>query len=86
VRKEPRLSGGAERVSTAAVPIADDERVFAQRVLAAAGYRGLLYARVDTIRDGDTLRLMELELVEPSLFLAQCPAALARLVRAIMSE
>jgi hypothetical protein len=29
---------------------------------------------------------MELELVEPSLFLVQCPAALERLVRAIMSE
>jgi hypothetical protein len=86
IRKEPRFAGGAEHVSGEAVPIADDERAFAARVLEASGADDLLYARVDTIRDGETLRLMELELVEPSLFFAQSPDALARFVRAILTQ
>ena len=44
----------------------------------------MLYARVDLARDDDgTLRLMELEVIEPSLFLRQSPLALDRLVEAI---
>ena len=47
-------------------------------------WRDILYARVDLIRDDEGAPLLaELELVEPSLFLAQSPAALDRLVRAI---
>jgi glutathione synthase/RimK-type ligase-like ATP-grasp enzyme len=86
IRKEPRFAGGDEHVSGEAVPITDDERAFAARVLDASGAPDLLYARVDTIRDGETLRLMELELVEPSLFFAQSPEALARFVRAILTQ
>jgi glutathione synthase/RimK-type ligase-like ATP-grasp enzyme len=82
VRKSPRFIGGAESVSEA-VPIADDERALAERVL--AGYDGLLYARVDVVRGSDGApRLMELELVEPSLFLLQSEIALDRLVSAIV--
>lgn len=57
-------------------------------MLEASGVRGdLLYARVDVIRDGDGgLRLMELELIEPSLFLAQHPPALERLADAIVAR
>ncbi len=44
----------------------------------------LLYARVDAARDeAGRPMLMELEVVEPSLFLAQSPAALARLATAV---
>jgi hypothetical protein len=44
----------------------------------------MLYARVDVARDGEgELRVMELELIEPSLFLAQHPPALHRLVAAL---
>jgi hypothetical protein len=44
----------------------------------------LLYARIDVARDDHGApRLMELELVEPSLFFAQGPAALARYVSAV---
>lgn len=81
VRKSPRFAGGSE--STSQAPVTHRERAFAEAVLAASGFSDLLYARVDTIRDGEALRLMELELVEPSLFLGHSAAALARLVRAI---
>ncbi|MBI5595970.1 MAG: hypothetical protein HY928_07765 [Elusimicrobia bacterium] len=84
VRKQPRLAGGDESVSQALSPEAD-ERAFAERVLAPRR-EGLLYARVDVARAEDGgLMLMELELVEPSLFLAQSPPALERFARAIAS-
>jgi hypothetical protein len=39
------------------------------------------------VRDADgVLRIMELELIEPSLFFQQSPAALARFVAAIRSR
>lgn len=51
---------------------------------AGSPWRDILYARVDLIRGDDGAPLLaELELVEPSLFLGQSPAALDRLVRAI---
>jgi hypothetical protein len=82
VRKAPRFSGDAESVS-AAVPIAADEAELARRALAAAP-GPLLYARVDVARDDrDRPVVMELELMEPSLFFDQCPAALERYVRAV---
>lgn len=79
VRKSPRFSDGDEHVSDA-IPIADDERALAERVLETLP-SNLLYARVDLARDdaGRPL-LMELELIEPSLFLLQSPPALDRLV------
>jgi hypothetical protein len=79
VRKTPRFGGEDEQVSMA-LPIAADERHAAEAVLAP--WTGeLLYARVDLARDVDgTLMVMELELIEPSLFLAQHPPALERLV------
>jgi hypothetical protein len=47
-----------------------EESVFAQRALAAAG-RDLLYARVDVVSlPNGGLALMELEAIEPYLFLA----------------
>lgn len=77
VRKTPRFSGDDERVSEA-VTIEDDERTLGELALAPFASE-LLYARVDVARDAlGTPRIMELELVEPSLFLAQHPPALAR--------
>jgi O-ureido-D-serine cyclo-ligase len=44
----------------------------------------LLYARVDLVRDSTGQpRLMELELIEPSLFFDQQPGSAARLAQAI---
>jgi hypothetical protein len=85
VRKSPRFLGDAEVVS-AAVPIADDEADLARRAVAAAP-GPLLYARVDLARDArGAPRVMELELVEPSLFFPQAPAALDRYVAAVLRQ
>jgi glutathione synthase/RimK-type ligase-like ATP-grasp enzyme len=69
------------------VPIAPDEAQAAENVLRLAGHPPLLYARVDLARDmsGQPL-LMELELVEPTLFLKDHPAACARLADAIVAR
>ena len=83
VRKSPRFMGDAEVVSEA-VPIEPDEAALARRALAAAP-GPLLYGRVDLARGDDgTPRLMELELIEPSLFFRQSPAALDRLVSSVL--
>jgi glutathione synthase/RimK-type ligase-like ATP-grasp enzyme len=82
VRKSPRFADGEECVS-AELPIEKDERALADQVLALVP-QGLLYARVDVARGADGKpQLMELELVEPSLFLRQSPKAQARLADAL---
>ena len=93
VRKSPRFAGQAQRISAAAVDIAADEARLAEAALAWVASQvhlaspapaPLLYARVDLARDAQGQPcLMELELVEPSLFLDRSPAALARLAAAI---
>lgn len=82
VRKSPRFAGGVEQVSDA-LPISSAERAVGDAALAGLG-DGLLYARVDVApgMDGAPV-VMELELVEPSLFLLQSPTALARLVAGV---
>jgi glutathione synthase/RimK-type ligase-like ATP-grasp enzyme len=83
VRKSARFLGDQENVSRQPMPIADDERALAERVLAVAP-GPLLYARVDLVRDpAGRPQLMELELIEPSLFFDQKPGSAARLARAI---
>ena len=63
-----------------------DELSLAQNVLEVAGYH-TLYARVDLVRDdfGEP-RLIELELVEPSLFLDLYPPAAEKLADAIAAR
>ncbi|MDC0723752.1 ATP-grasp domain-containing protein [Nannocystis bainbridge] len=85
IRKTARFAGDHERVSEA-LPIADDERQLAEAALAPLADQ-LLYARVDVVRDdAGAPRVMELELIEPSLYLAEHPPALARLVAAIVAR
>jgi glutathione synthase/RimK-type ligase-like ATP-grasp enzyme len=82
IRKTPRFSGQEENVSTA-LPIAADEHALATAVLARHEHE-LLYARVDLARDERGMPMvMEVELIEPSLFLRQSPAAVTRLVDAL---
>jgi hypothetical protein len=88
VRKSPRFFGDPERVSQA-VPIAPDEAELAHAAIAAvAGEHGaLLYGRVDLVRDEAAMpRVMEVELIEPSLFFLKSPPALERYVRAVLRE
>ena len=83
VRKSVRFAGDLQRISEA-VPIAPDEAALAESILAAVVRQPLLYARVDLARDERGRPcVMELELIEPSLFLDRSPAALARLAAAI---
>lgn len=82
VRKTPRFSGHSEDVSHA-MPISPAERAVGEQALAPLA-KELLYARVDVAPglDGKP-QVMELELVEPSLFLVQHPPALERLARTV---
>jgi len=82
VRKTPRFAADSEHVSEA-LPITAAERAVGEAALSPVKDR-LLYARVDVAPGptGDPL-VMELELVEPSLFLLQSPPALERLVAGI---
>ncbi len=86
VRKSPRFDEDDETVS-AALPIAPEEAALAaaalDRVTAVAG-EPPMYARVDVAPGpaGDPV-VMELELIEPSLFFPQSAEALRRFVAAI---
>jgi glutathione synthase/RimK-type ligase-like ATP-grasp enzyme len=81
IRKSRRLHGDDESVAHAAID--PRERELALRAVAAAG-PDVLYARVDMVPgpDGEP-RIMELELIEPSLFLDHSPPALDRYAGAI---
>lgn len=79
IRKSPRFSGDVESI-TGPYPISDDERAVAEAALAPYRDR-ILYGRVDMARGDDGRPMvMELELVEPSLFFAKYPPALDRYV------
>ena len=83
IRKSPRFSGDAESV-TGPFPIADDERAVAEAAIAPYRDR-ILYGRVDMARDDDGRPMvMELELVEPSLFFVKHPAALDRYIAGLV--
>jgi hypothetical protein len=87
VRKNPITRGGRWAGVPEGTPVvaAPDELAAAERVLAAAALGPLLYARVDLVRDGGgEPRLLELELAEPTLFLADSPSGLARLADAVV--
>ena len=58
----------------------------ATTVLGEDIFRGLLYARVDLVWSDDGWAVMELELVEPSLYLSYDDEAPGRLARAIHSR
>lgn len=73
--------------SDAAHEASAEERDLARRAVAASGFEDLLYARVDYLRDdsGDP-RLVELELVEPSLFFRHDATAARRFAEAVRSR
>jgi hypothetical protein len=68
------------------VPIAPLERTLAEAALAPYVDR-ILYGRVDLARDDSGQPMvMELELVEPSLFFSRHPPALDRYIRALVRK
>ena len=96
VRKGPMLTG--KPADPSGLFVTEDitprepspqELAAAEKVLAAVpgGADGLLYARVDLIPGADgTPTLLELELTEPSLFLAHAPGAAERFADAIVER
>ena len=91
IRKGPLLQAGAGATTElfaaetiSARQAASDELALARQALAAVPFGLPLYARVDLIRDGQGQpRLLELELIEPSLFFAHAPHAAARFAECI---
>lgn len=88
IRKSPRFAGQSESVTESACPIQPDELRLARAVFASRQH--LLYGRLDVVRLSSDplspLAIMELELIEPSLFLKQSPEALEKFVKAIQSR
>lgn len=65
---------------------AADELAAAERILGAAPFGTLLYARVDLLRDAHQApRLLELELTEPSFFLSHAPGSAERFAAALLA-
>ena len=95
IRKGPLLKRGegsttglyAEEIIEPRTP-SPDELDVAQRALTAIAFdKPLLYARVDLVRGDDgTPRLLELELVEPSVFAAHGDGVAERFSRVIMQR
>jgi len=65
-------------------PLAEDV-VQAEAILASLPFE-LLYARLDLVRIGDRLCVMELELIEPILYFSRAPTGVGRLVDASLAR
>ncbi len=84
VRKGPFSAGAAGGESAEQDHTPDEaERAFAAHALKAAGVP-TTYARVDIVPSATGLLLMELELIEPTLFFGRCPAAAEMFADAVL--
>lgn len=79
-RVQSQFGGREESVAPPAAALA-----CAEATLAACAETPL-YARVDMVRDGDRFVLMELELIEPSLFLDHAPDGGAMFAAAVLAR
>ena len=85
VRKAARFAGDAERVDPAS-DVSAEERALAHAALTAVSPTPF-YARVDLIEDErGAPRVMELELIEPSLYFAHGPRGLERFVEGALAR
>lgn len=85
IRKTPRFAGDAEKID-GPYPITDDERAVAHAVLAPIADR-ILYGRVDLARDDAGAPLvMEVELIEPSLYFAKQPGSVERYIAGLKNR
>jgi len=93
IRKGPLLPAGAPSTPDLFAPeqispreAGADELAVAQRALEALPGGTPLYARIDLIRDdAGAARLLELELIEPSLFFAEAAGSAQRLAAATLA-
>lgn len=76
-RVQSEFGGSVELVNPS-----QEERDVAARALAAAP-QPALYGRVDLVRYADQACVIELELIEPELFLPSCPGAATHLAEAL---
>lgn len=84
IRKFPRFAGDDERVE-GPVETTNDERTVAERAVALFGQ--LLYARVDLVPDHNQKPVvMELELIEPSLYFSYKPGSADAYVAALQKR
>jgi glutathione synthase/RimK-type ligase-like ATP-grasp enzyme len=84
LRKAPRFDGQDESI-TVALDITAEERALAQRAIEAVG-KPLFYARVDLVTLSAGPMLMELELIEPSLYFEASPLALERFASGVVAR
>lgn len=89
IRKVPKAGDFRvqEEHGSKIIPITPEPALLAaaDAAIAAIGQR-LLYARADLVRSGDVFRVMELELVEPSIYLRTNAEAPKRFADAIASH
>ncbi|MDP9065023.1 MAG: hypothetical protein M3O06_04050 [Pseudomonadota bacterium] len=83
VRREPFNTGNTPDSADFDHAPSGEEIDFGARVLQAARAGSLPFARVDLLPSADGLLLMELELIDPSLFLTRNPKAAQRLAAAL---
>ena len=89
MRKRPRAGDfrvQAEHGGTAQPATAPGELVAAGLRIVRQIPGDWVYARVDGVETPQGFMLMELELIEPVLFLAECPGSVARLAAAIAAR
>jgi glutathione synthase/RimK-type ligase-like ATP-grasp enzyme len=83
-RVQEKHGGGHERAEPGPELVAQGRTVLA--ALPGLGFDTCLYARVDGVVSGGRLLLMELEVLEPQLFLAGAPHAGATFARLLSSH
>ena len=66
-------------------PVPNDLQRFAERVVQLCPHE-LVYARVDVVKRGSEWLLMELEAIEPELFMRFCPASATKLARGVLRQ
>ena len=75
-RVQTQFGGSIEHIEPSAAMLASAKQALA--AVGALGYPDHAYARVDGVAVDERFRLMELEMIEPSLFLAERPEAAER--------
>lgn len=84
LRKAPRFQGDGEGI-TLATDVTAEERALAQQVVGAVRCP-LFYARVDMLTHAGAPQLMELELIEPSLYFELSARCLTRFVEGALER